>query len=108
MKRSLKRLRNICFCLVLLQFCTVLEAAEHGENKPNPDEVIKMLQEGNHRFYLGIPDYPHTTASRLELAGKENQGDYAYATVITCSDSRVPVELLFVNITVTGIHSGVI
>lgn len=33
--------------------------------------------------------------ARLIQAGKENQGDHAYATVITCSDSRVPVELIF-------------
>nr|WP_320009439.1 carbonic anhydrase [uncultured Desulfobulbus sp.] len=38
---------------------------------------------------------PHTDAARLKLAGQEDQGDHAYATVITCSDSRVPVEILF-------------
>ena len=63
--------------------------------KPSPDEVIKMLQEGNERFYSGKAIYPHTAAERIALAGKENQGNHAYATVITCSDSRVPVELLF-------------
>jgi len=54
-----------------------------------------MLQEGNKRFYTGKATYPHTNFARLALAGSENQGKYAYATVITCSDSRVPVELLF-------------
>ena len=39
--------------------------------------------------------HPHTDQSRLSLAGRENQGDQAFATVMTCSDSRVPVELLF-------------
>mgnify|MGYP005636723625 CR=1 FL=1 len=63
--------------------------------KPSPDEVIKMLQDGNERFYSGKAIYPHTAAERIALAGKENQGNHAYATVITCSDSRVPVELLF-------------
>ncbi len=63
--------------------------------KPSPDQAIKMLQEGNVRFVSGKATHPHMDAARLIQAGKENQGDHAYATVITCSDSRVPVELLF-------------
>ena len=54
-----------------------------------------MLKAGNARFVSGESIHPHTDAVRLAQAGTENQGDHAYATVITCSDSRVPVELLF-------------
>lgn len=71
------------------------EAAEKHVQKPNPDEVLQMLKEGNERFYTGKAIHPHTDAARLALAGKENQGKYAYATVISCSDSRVPVERIF-------------
>lgn len=95
MKRLVKFMIYICCFLFFGQFSFTAEAAEHGVKKPSPDNVIKMLQEGNERFYSGKATYPHTDAARLELAGKENQGNYAYATVITCSDSRVPVELLF-------------
>lgn len=63
--------------------------------KPSPDEAILMLKAGNERFVTGKATQPHTSAGRLALAGKEDQGDHAYATVITCSDSRVPVEILF-------------
>jgi carbonic anhydrase len=63
--------------------------------KPSPDEAIAMLKAGNERFVTGKSTQPHTDAARLALAGKEDQGDHAYATVITCSDSRVPVEILF-------------
>lgn len=63
--------------------------------KPNPHDVIKMLQEGNHRFYTGKSTHPHASAARLKLAGEEAQSQYAYATILTCSDSRVPVELIF-------------
>ena len=71
--------------------------AEHVEkkHKPCPTDVIKMLQEGNQRFVQGKAVYPHTGVDRLKQAALEDQGDHAYATVITCSDSRVPVELLF-------------
>jgi carbonic anhydrase len=54
-----------------------------------------MLQTGNERFYTGKATYPHADVARLALAGTENQGNHAYATVLTCSDSRVPVELIF-------------
>jgi carbonic anhydrase len=63
--------------------------------KPVPDKVIKMLQEGNDRFFSGKSKHPNMDKNRLIQAGKENQADHAYATVITCSDSRVPVETIF-------------
>ncbi len=63
--------------------------------KPSPDKVIKMLKQGNKRFISGKAKHPHMDKKRLIQAGKENQRDHAYATVITCSDSRVPVELIF-------------
>lgn len=63
--------------------------------KPSPDEIIEMLRAGNERFVAGEARHPHADAHRLHLAGTENQADHAYATVISCSDSRVPVEILF-------------
>lgn len=97
MKRCLRWTVMTGCCLMLTIFvCTSGAAAgDHGAKKPSPDEVIQMLKAGNERFYSGKATYPHTDAARLALAGKENQGDHAYATVITCSDSRVPVELIF-------------
>ena len=78
-----------CFFVILLltQFIMVIQASEPEVKKPDPEEVLTMLKEGNVRFYTGNATYPHVDAARLELAGKEDQGDYAYATVITCSDS---------------------
>ena len=64
-------------------------------HKPSPNEAIEMLKVGNKRFVEGMSEYPHTDSARLTQAGKEDQGDHAYATVITCSDSRVPVEYIF-------------
>jgi carbonic anhydrase len=71
------------------------KTAEKHVQKPNPDEVIQMLKSGNERFYSGKATHPQADAARLALAGREDQGKYAYATVIACSDSRVPVELIF-------------
>jgi len=70
-------------------------AIANSGQKPKPDQVLQMLREGNERFYSGKATHTHADAARLALAGSQDQGDYAYATVETCSDSRVPVELIF-------------
>lgn len=61
----------------------------------SPEQALTMLKEGNQRFVQGKSIHPYTDSSRLALAGRENQGKHAIATVISCSDSRVPVERLF-------------
>jgi carbonic anhydrase len=63
--------------------------------KPTPEAALTMLKDGNQRFSSGQPQHPNSGLDRLELAGKADQADYAIATVLACSDSRVPVELLF-------------
>ena len=63
--------------------------------KPTPAEILQTLKTGNERFVAGSSSRKNTDAARIALAGKESQEKYAYATVISCSDSRVPVELIF-------------
>ncbi len=83
-------------CLMLLfQFGCSGEEPVKKRVKPTPDAVLKMLKDGNGRFVAGESTFPHQDAARLAKAGSEDQGDHAYATVISCSDSRVPVELVF-------------
>ena len=72
-----------------------IEPKKGFSHKPSPHDAIAMLKAGNKRFVEGMSEHPHTDSARLIQAGKENQGDHAYATVITCSDSRVPVEYIF-------------
>jgi len=84
-----------CALLAALTLVAPSAQASGGKNKPSPAEALTMLKEGNARFVAGQPQRPHRGAERLMQAGSENQGDHAYATVITCSDSRVPVEIVF-------------
>ncbi len=70
-------------------------ATDPFKDKPTPDESLALLKIGNQRFVHGEPTRPHLNLARLIQAGSENQGKHAYATVITCSDSRVPVEAIF-------------
>ena len=70
-------------------------AGEPKTKKPSPDQVLQILAEGNKRFYTGKPTHPHTGPARCKQAGTDDQAEHAVATVIACSDSRVPVELIF-------------
>ncbi|MFH2059293.1 MAG: carbonic anhydrase [Pseudomonadota bacterium] len=93
----MKKKLVLVFSAILIAWLISLSACSDkpkGE-KPSPDKVIKMLQEGNDRFVSGKSEHPHMDKDRLIQAGRENQADHAYATVITCSDSRVPVEAIF-------------
>jgi carbonic anhydrase len=63
--------------------------------KPGADEALQILKDGNKRFVSGKCANPNCDIGRANLAGKSDQGDYAYATIVSCSDSRVPVERIF-------------
>lgn len=59
---------------------------------PNAAQVIEELRAGNARFREAHSIHPHATAARLHDLP---QGQHPNAAVLSCSDSRVPVELLF-------------
>ncbi len=65
------------------------------EKKPRPDEVLGLLLEGNQRFVEGKLTHPNSTPERRNLSATSSQSDYAIATVLSCSDSRVPPEIIF-------------
>lgn len=79
----------------LVSWAGASEPAAPATAKPSADKVLKILKSGNDRFSSGKAGHPHTDPRRLALAGREDQGRYALATVLSCSDSRVPVELIF-------------
>lgn len=69
-------------------------AIEKGK-KPSGAEVLEMLKSGNQRFISGKCVSPHSDSARIALANESNQADFAIATVLSCADSRVPVEKIF-------------
>jgi carbonic anhydrase len=56
-------------------------------------EALKLLRAGNQRFVSEAPsrDTVESRARRLELA----KGQEPFAAILGCSDSRVPVEIIF-------------
>lgn len=68
-------------------------ASSEAAHPVSPEQAVQMLSEGNLRFALGQPAHPNTSFSRRLLTTTDGQAPFA--TVIACSDSRVPVEILF-------------
>jgi carbonic anhydrase len=58
-----------------------------------PEQALELLMEGNARFAEGCSIRPHTDAVRRREVAE--QGQQPIATITTCSDSRVPPELIF-------------
>lgn len=57
-----------------------------------PAQALEMLKEGNKRFVNGAAAKPRQDFNRLkEVAGQQKP----FATIIGCSDSRVPNEIIF-------------
>ena len=68
-------------------------ASDHPE-QPNisADEALRRLIDGNQRFLAGQAHFPTVCKETLaDLA----RGQSPYATILGCSDSRVPPELIF-------------
>jgi carbonic anhydrase len=59
---------------------------------PTADEVLTRLREGNDRFVRGRARFPTVQKEVLAALAK---GQQPYCTILGCSDSRVPPELVF-------------
>lgn len=57
------------------------------------DQAREFLRKGNARFVAGQPEHPHADADQRRRTA--DQGQQPFAAVVSCSDSRVPVEILF-------------
>lgn len=75
-----------------------LSAAIVGDDPPVADrsresaEALSRLKEGNRRFVSGQVRHAHEAASWREHLRESQQ---PFATILACSDSRVPPELVF-------------
>ena len=66
--------------------------AAHLQPPYNAEEALNRLLEGNARFVSGLARFPTV---QKEVLADLAKGQQPYATVLGCSDSRVPPELLF-------------
>jgi carbonic anhydrase len=68
-------------------------AALRAEDPLAPADALRRLQVGHARFLCGKVDRPHQDAERREDTFKN--GQHPFAVILSCADSRVPVELIF-------------
>lgn len=57
-----------------------------------PEQALQRLMEGNQRFVSDKPIEPNRGLARLRAT---EAGQAPFAAVLSCADSRVPVEILF-------------
>ena len=74
------------------QFAGAADPAHPDQPTVAPTEAISRLKEGNSRFTAGNLQHPaQTTERRAELTKTQ----HPFAIVLSCSDSRVPPEIVF-------------
>jgi carbonic anhydrase len=61
-------------------------------NRMTADEALARLVAGNERFVRGEARFPTV---QKEILAELAKGQHPYATILGCSDSRVPPELVF-------------
>lgn len=68
----------------------IKQSKEYLENL-TPEKGFELLQEGNKRFIDNLSrDHDH-----LELINQTREGQYPFAVILSCMDSRTSVELIF-------------
>jgi carbonic anhydrase len=71
--------------------CEVSQESTTGESL-SPDDALNQLIAGNERFTNGRSKFPRRTVDSVK---ELKTGQRPIATILSCSDSRVPLELLF-------------
>lgn len=89
----MKRLSaTLFFWALMLALVAAVPAAGPGPGL-SAKAALKLLQEGNARFVAGNPRHPRQNKKQRVLTA--TKGQTPLATILACSDSRVPVELIF-------------
>jgi carbonic anhydrase len=84
------RTTGMWFWILVFGLVGILPAAPKKES-PLPGEALFMLRDGNDRYVNNRFKPRDYVGERKELV----QGQQPYAIVVTCSDSRVPPEIIF-------------
>ena len=79
---------------LLISFISLLFSCKQNQEKDQVTALtpLEKLKVGNERFVSGHPVHPDETLSRITELKK---GQHPFAVIISCSDSRLPPELIF-------------
>jgi len=92
-----------------IQFVRAADPAHSDQPVVSPAQAIARLKEGNSRFTAGNAQHPHESSYEnadmiflgmtAEQAAKRRaeltKNQHPFATIVSCSDSRVPPEIVF-------------
>ena len=78
--------------ITLLMFCFANVCFAHSDSNLSAKEALKKLKEGNKRFVELKQKHPDEDKKRREEMLK---GQHPFVVILSCSDSRVPPELIF-------------
>lgn len=84
----MRRSAVISLALLVVGGCMQPEAIPR-----TPSQAEQALREGNDRFARDHARHPHAGSDRRHETARD--GQHPFAAIVACSDSRVPVELLF-------------
>lgn len=87
--KSIKVVAVVGLCAMV---CFGKISANEQEGGVNGDTALKKLEEGNKRYVEAKFTHPNQTKERREEVAK---GQHPFAVIVSCSDSRVPPEVIF-------------
>jgi len=91
--RSFRTIRTVLAISFLCALTCGSVLAADVKTTVSADEAMRLLSAGNERFAAGKPQRPNTELDRVRATAKDGQAPFA--TVLSCADSRVPVETVF-------------
>jgi carbonic anhydrase len=80
------------FAIILI---TTLFFSCRQKQEANQDNTLAPLDKliaGNEKFASGHPAHPHETTNRIK---ELKEGQHPFVVLVSCSDSRIPPELIF-------------
>jgi carbonic anhydrase len=86
---AMKRISVLLATLIVSSFTHGVVAEEHSAANDSPRQ---KLLDGNQRYVAAKLSHPDQTHARLEELA---QGQHPFAVILSCSDSRVPPEIVF-------------
>ncbi|HCW08502.1 MAG TPA: carbonate dehydratase [Cytophagales bacterium] len=85
-------MKPINYLFIILPIVCFTATHAQQKSKSTPAQALQWLKEGNIRFAKGQSAKPHQDVNRLKEVA---QGQNPFATIVGCSDSRVPNEIIF-------------
>ena len=65
--------------------------SKHTQNQLSPEMAFSILKEGNERFVKNLK----ANRNLLQQVNETKEGQFPFATILSCMDSRTSAELLF-------------